>query len=89
MATECLVDSCFRGYHYYHNIWHCFFGEVLPCIQGDGNPYDKNAVAVNKSSGVVGHVPRRISTLCCMLLRRGGAIVTGIRRYLYDRPQEA
>ena len=58
MATEYLVDSCVRGYHYYQNIWDPFIGEVLPCLPEDGNPHDRYAVAVKKLSGrVVGHVP--------------------------------
>ena len=90
MAAECLVDSCVRGYHYYQNVWDPFLGEVLPCLREDGNPHDRYAVAVSKSSRVVGHVPRRISTLCSMFLRRGGTIaciVKGTRRYSYDLPQ--
>ena len=65
-------------------------GEVLPCLREDGNPHDRYDVAVKKSTSIVGHVPRRISTLCYMFLRRGGAIsciVTGTRRYSYDLPQ--
>jgi len=89
-VAEYLMDSCVRGYHYYQNIWDPFLGEVLPCVQEDGNPHDRYAVAMQKSSSVVGHVPRRISTLCYMFLRRGGTIscvVTGTRRYSYDLPQ--
>ena len=84
------MDSCVRGYHYYQNIWDPFIGEVLPCLPEDGNPHDRYAVAVKKLSRVVGHVPRRISTLCYVFLRRGGAIsciVTGTRRYSYDLTQ--
>ena len=39
---------------------------------------------------IVGHVPRFISSICCMFLHKGGAIscvVTGSRRYSADLPQ--
>ena len=90
VKAEYCVDSCVRGYHYYQNIWDPFIGEVLSCLQEDGNPYDMYAVVVNKSSHVVGYVPRKISTLCYMFLRRGGtisSIVKGTRRYSYNLPQ--
>ena len=32
------------------------------------------AIAVLKSATVVGHLPRKISTLCSLFIRRGGAI---------------
>ena len=62
----------------------------IPYLREDGNPHDRYAVAMSKSSHVVGHVPRRISTLCYMFLRRGGVIsciITAARRYSYDLPQ--
>jgi len=89
MDAEYLVDSCVWGYHYYQNIWDPFIGEVLRCVQ-DRNPHDRYAVAVHKSGCVVGHVSKRISTLCYMLLRRSGAkscAVTGTRRYSYNLQQ--
>ena len=49
-----------------------------------------NAVAVERSGVTVGHVPRRISSICSMFLRRGGRIdceITGDRRYSEDLPQ--
>ncbi len=58
--------------------------------------HDPFAVAVmrNSTSGtavVVGHVPRRLSALCSLFLRRSGSIITcritGSRRYSTDLPQ--
>ena len=48
-----------------------------------------DAVAVLKSGIIIGHLPRKISTLCSIFLRRGGSIhcVTGRRRYSSDLPQ--
>ena len=75
MATEYLANSCVRVYHYYQNIWDPFIEEVSPCLPEDENLHDRYAFAVSKSSRIVGHVPRRISTLCYVFLRRGGAIL--------------
>ena len=47
-------------------------------------------MAVTKGERIVGHVPRRISAVCAMFLRRGGTIlcrVTGPGRYSEDLPQ--
>ena len=35
-----------------------------------------HAVAIRKSGDTVGHVPRSISTLCSVFIRRGGTILT-------------
>ncbi len=43
-----------------------------------------------RASTTVGHVPRRISSICSIFLRRGGNItctVTGSRHYSGDLPQ--
>ena len=48
------------------------------------NPEDHFAVAVYKHDITVGHVPRRILSICSSFLQRGGTItcrVTGVRRY--------
>ena len=52
--------------------------------------WDSFADAVKKNSDTVGHVPRRISSVCSMFLRRGGSIhcrVTAYRRYSADLTQ--
>ena len=85
MTAEYIVESCVRGYHYYQNIWDPVIDEVLACA-----PHDRYAVAVYKDTQVVGHVARKISTVCYLFLRKGGAIfcvVTDTRRYSYDLPQ--
>ena len=54
------------------------------------NYRDPFAVAVVRSGVIVGHVPRKILSICSMFLRRGGTIscrVTGGRRYSEDLPQ--
>ena len=63
MASEFIMESCARGYHYYQNIWDPVINEVLMCTQEDSNPHDRYAVAVCKDTRVVGHVARKISTV--------------------------
>ena len=68
--------------------------EELICEREVGNPCDPQAVAMKKEIRhvlqVVGHVPRRISLICSIFIRRGGFIkctVTGHQRYSSDLPQ--
>ena len=73
----------------YKDVWGAAEGEVLPCAR-EGNIQDTFAVAVKKSSTTVGHVPRKVSAICSMFLRRGGSIVcrvVGGKRYSRDLPQ--
>ena len=54
------------------------------------NSKDPFAVAVVKSRVTVGHIQRKISSICSMFLRHGGTIncrVTASRRYSRDLPQ--
>ena len=76
-----------RGYHAYKHTWAAVYGEELPCEREAGNRVDAFAVAVMKDGTVVGHVPKKISSVCSLYLRRGGSIicrVTGSRRYSED-----
>ena len=53
-------------------------------------PTNTYAVAVIRSGLVVGHLPKKISRVCSLFLRRGGTIyciVTNTRRYSTDLPQ--
>ena len=79
-----------RGYHVYRDVWAASIGELLPCEREAGNASDRYAVAVMKDFAVVGHVPRKISTICSIFLRRGGTIdchITGCKRYSRDLVQ--
>ena len=78
-------DSCIRGYHVYKEIWQAAVGEELECDREHGNTKDRYAVAVRRQGIVIGHLPRKLSRLCC-----GGVIsctVTGGRWYSGDLPQ--
>ena len=60
--------SCIRGFHVYQDNWTPILGERLVCKNGSGNPRDQYAVAVCKAGDeIVGHLPRKISTMCLIL----------------------
>ena len=75
-------DSVVRGHHVYKDVWTPYLNEELQLQREAGNEHDQHAVAVVKSSTVVGHVPRTISRVCWFFLRRGQIIcrITGHRR---------
>ena len=89
------IESMIRGYHEYKSILSDpTLGEELECKREPGNPHDTHAIAVIKSiSGsrvTVGHLPRTISPICSIFIRRGGTIISrvnGTRRYSSDIPQ--
>ena len=84
------VSAMVRGYHIYKEIWNAEVNEELTCEREIGNRSDTFAVAVKKGTVTVGHIPRCISSICSIFIRRGGSItctVTGNRRYSSDLPQ--
>ena len=75
------LSSMIHGYHEYLHIWDAVVGETLPCNHEVGNVHDPYVVSVKKGGVIVGHVPKKLSCLCSLFLRRGGSIcceVTGI-----------
>ena len=58
------ISSMVRGYHQYQSIWNAVDGEELPCRVKLSKTHDLFAVAVCKSEIVVGHVPKKISSIC-------------------------
>ena len=72
------------------NIWDSAINEELPCEREVHNAMDHYVVAVKRDDVVVGHLPKKISRICSVFLRRGGTIrvkVTGQRRYSFDLAQ--
>ena len=64
--------------------------EEFPCKREDGNRFDPFAVAVCNGDMVIGHVPRKISFVCSLYIRRGSEIhcrVTGSRHFSADLEQ--
>ena len=91
---EFVMDSMVRGYHIYQDVWTPVVGEHLQCVREEDNTEDNTedryAIAVMKDGVTVGHLPRRISTLSSLFIRRGGIIrcsVTGNRCYSRDLTQ--
>ena len=100
MASSLLVDlgveafclnSVVRGHHIYKDIWSSVHGEELHCKREIGNVHDLYAVSVIKhETGIVGHLPKQISTPCHLFLRKGGSIsciVNGRCQYSSNLPQ--
>ena len=84
------VEAMVRGYHVYKDVWSAALGEQLSCQREPTNTRDPLAVEVVRSLVTVGHIPRKISSICSMFLLRGGTItcrVTASRRYSGDLPQ--
>lgn len=90
MSSSFELESMIRGYHVYKDIWVAIDGQVLQSRRETTNGHDPFAVAVLKDGTVVGHLPRKISAVCSLFLRRHGTIactVNGSRRYSRDLPQ--
>ena len=84
------IDSMVRGYHVYKDVWNATLDEELPCEREMDNTADRFAVAVKKDAVVVGHVAKKISSICSMFIHRGGSIVctvTGFRQFSDDLVQ--
>ena len=85
------MEMCVRGFHVYRIMWEAVVSEELECRRERGNQVDRSAVAVAKEDMVVGHIPQKISRLCSLFLRCGGAVtchVTGMKRYSTDLPHD-
>ena len=90
MEEEFQRPCCIRGYHIYQEVWTAAVGEELICERETHNSHDRYAVAVKRTGVIIGHLPRKLSKLCSLFLRRGGSIictVSGGRRYSHDLPQ--
>ena len=90
MEDEYERDLCVRGYHVYEAVWRAVVGETLACERGPRNEHDRYAVAVKKDGQIIGHLPRIVSRVCSLFMRRGGSIhctVSGTRRFSTDLPQ--
>ncbi len=68
-STTFTVEAMVHGYHVYRAVWDASNEEELSCERESGNPQDPYVVA--RAGVTVGHVPRRISSVCSLFLRRG------------------
>ena len=69
-VTSLEVRSFVRGYHAYKDIWNPRIGEVLPLEHKPNNTEDRFAVAIKRTSSVVGHVPFNLAPVVSAFLRR-------------------
>ena len=84
------VEAMIRGYHVYRYICSSVLDIELPCQRETGNISDPFAVSMLKDGVIVGHVPRKISSICSLFLLRNGSIiclVSGHRRFSEYLPQ--
>ena len=75
--------------HIYKEIWTPSIDEILPCSRETSNGHDPFTVKVTNPE-IVGHLPRKISSICSLFLRKGGTIsckISGSRRYSNDLVQ--
>ena len=82
MAFEVTMEAMIRGYHVYRDVWSAVVDEELACKREPFNASDPFAVSVVKGETTLDHVPKKISTICSLFLRRNGTIrckVTGAR----------
>ena len=57
------------GYHVYKEIWNAEVHKELWCEREVRNHSDTFAVAVNKGTVVVGHIPQCRSSICSIFIR--------------------
>ena len=74
-----LGNSVIQGHHEYKRVWeNPSEDDELICEGEIGNAHDTHAVAIwkdiDQETRIVGHVPRKIASLCSILIRRGGTI---------------
>ena len=89
--AEYSMNLCVREYHVYQKVWEAVLGETLNCVRESRNSHDWYAVAVKKNKVIIVHLPRKVSRVCSLFLKRGGVIkctVSGRCRYSADLPQE-
>ena len=88
MEVGCFtVQAMVRGYHAYRDIWETSVGEELLSQREPDHIHSHFAVAILKDAYIVGHLPRKISSVSLIFMCRGGSIlcrVTGSRRYSHD-----
>ena len=58
------IEAMIRGYHIYRDIRSAVLDEELPCQRETGNISNPFVVGMLKDGVIVGHVPRKISSIC-------------------------
>ena len=83
------IDAIVCGYHVYKDIWEASssIGEEFICKREPGNQNDTTCSGDYKGNVIFGHIPRAISPICSIFIRRGGtrkSLITGGRQYSSD-----
>lgn len=68
MAVKITVNWMINGYHVYRDTWNAFVDEQLVCKQRPFISADPFSVTVVKGDTTVGHVPRKIFSICSLFL---------------------
>ena len=63
--------NCIHGYHVYKKVWAATVGEALMCERQLKNSSYRYAVAVKNKGTIIEHLPRKLSQMCSLFLRRG------------------
>ena len=58
----------------YKDQWIPVTNEELVCRREPKNIHDQYTVSVTKNDNLVGHVPRKINTMCSLFLRKEGRL---------------
>ena len=83
------METCIHGYHSYQLVWMPVLRDFI-CIREPFNSVDRYTVYAKKDDNIIGHLPKKASRICSLLLRRGGSIgciATGRSRYSSDLSQ--
>lgn len=67
-------SSIICGHHVYKDTFMPIIGKMLQCRRESGNSHIFHAVTTIKNDTIFGHVPRNISVLCDLLLRKSNSI---------------
>ena len=78
-------NCCVRGYmyHVYKDFWKAVIDEELECKCT--NSKDRYAVAVFKNGEIVGHLPRKISRVCSLFIRRNYHLLSDRQTMLFHQ----
>ena len=63
-----------KPHHVYQEEWKPVLDEMLLCHHEFANVHDPFAVKVMKAGNTVGHLPKKISSICSLFIMKGGVI---------------
>ena len=69
-----MVQTAVHCYHVYKDVWTHSISKEFICYQEQGNNHVRHAVAVHGGEGVLGQLPRKISSVAFFFLECDGCI---------------